>query len=129
MTLETDRNNDNTAPADDAPRSMPVRNRRIVTPEMAEVIDRQVAAEKKAEAFRIEMRRQHSLVDDGSLIGGKLKTLADMYSHALQAIDGDGDAIDYGYLVADVIETMAARLDALGEQARVSLNHCEAGAA
>ncbi len=126
MTFHARRKPDTAKPMAAPPMSRPVRDGRIVSPEEAVAIDDRRALLAKLDACQAEMNKQFKFVSEGSIVGDQIKTLAAMFGHSLAAVDGDGDGIEFGCLVADIMEVMAARLGALEHQARASLSHCEA---
>ncbi len=81
-------------------------------------------------APRAELDKLLRFVEEGSFVGDKLKTLARMLVTSVVETDGTlGDLVEVGHLVADIMDTMAARLCAFEVQARTGLDHFLAGAA
>lgn len=62
-----------------------------------------------------------ALFSEGSTIGDHLRALSRLFTKALADIDGQpghfGELVDAGYLIVDITQTMATRLDALEARA------------
>ncbi len=86
-------------------------------------------------AHRAELDKLLRFVEEGSFVGDKLRTLARMLVTSVGETDGtraggtQADLVEVGHLVADIMDTMAARLCAFEVQARTGLDHFLAGAA